>query len=362
MVESLQEPLDPMQIRVRLRGILADHIERREVATVHRVEHLGEVPAMTRLNRRLPGALELRARLVIENVLEAGQAIRDCPHVPAALDVVLSAQRVQPATVPSNLARQQREVDQREDVVHRVVVLRDAESPADHRAVGTRIGERRVADGVARNPGFLLRVLERVFLHARAVLVEIRRRAPDEFLVRQPCVDDHAGHGVGERDVAADLETEPDVRPRRRAGATRIHNVQTRAGAHAFQDMMEENRMSIARVRAPEEDDVRLFHFLIRARAATRPEDRRQTDDARSVSRPIAAVDVVVAERHPGQLTRQKIHLVRRLRAAEDSERVCTARREVPAKSLGGHIQCFVPRGCAKGAVLTHERLRQASI
>jgi hypothetical protein len=120
--------------------------------------------------------------------------------------------------------------------------------------------------------------------------------------------------------------------------------------------------VSIARVRSPEEDDVRVFHLLIGARAATRTEDRRQTDDARCVSRSIAAIDVVVAERNPGQLPRQEIHLVRRLRAAEDSERVRPARREIPAKAFGRHIERFVPRGFAKGTVFANERVSQTRI
>ena len=95
-------------------------------------------------------------------------AVRDRAHVAAALDVVLAAQRVEPAAVAADVAGQQREVDQRENVVDRVVVLGDAERPADLRAVGPGVGVRDVLDDVRRDAGELLAALERVRLDAAA--------------------------------------------------------------------------------------------------------------------------------------------------------------------------------------------------
>ena len=61
---------------------------------------------------------------------------------------------------------QQRQVDQREDVVDRVVVLGDAEGPADHRPVGGRERVGQLADRVGGDAGLALGVLERVRLDA----------------------------------------------------------------------------------------------------------------------------------------------------------------------------------------------------
>ena len=72
-------------------------------------------------------------------------------HVAAALDVVLSAERIAPAPVAPDVSGEQREVDQRQDVVDGVVVLGDAERPADHRAIGFRVRVRGVADDVGGN-------------------------------------------------------------------------------------------------------------------------------------------------------------------------------------------------------------------
>ena len=79
-----------------------------------------------------------------------GQLVRDRAHVAAALDVVLPAQRVQPRAVAPDVPGQQRQVDQRQHVVDRVVVLGDPERPADDRPVGARVGVRELADRFGR--------------------------------------------------------------------------------------------------------------------------------------------------------------------------------------------------------------------
>ncbi len=97
--------------------------------------------------------------LGVLEILEAGHARGDGAHVSAALDVVLAAQRVEPAAVTAHLARQQREVDQRHDVVDRVVVLGDAERPADHPRLGARVRERDLLDRLRRDTGLGLGAL-----------------------------------------------------------------------------------------------------------------------------------------------------------------------------------------------------------
>ena len=79
-----------------------------------------------------------------------------------------------PLPVPPDVPGQQRERDQREDVVDRVVVLGDPERPADHRPVGLGVGVRRLADRGGRDAGLALRVLERVRLDRRAVVARSR--------------------------------------------------------------------------------------------------------------------------------------------------------------------------------------------
>ena len=131
-----------------------------------------------------PGGLEARARLVVVlDVLEARQLVGDRAHVAAALHVVLAAQRVQARAVAADVAGQQREVDQRQDVVDRGHVLGDAERPAEDRPVGARVRVRELADDLRGHAGDALALLERPRLDRVAVVLEARRRALDEALV-----------------------------------------------------------------------------------------------------------------------------------------------------------------------------------
>src|SRR5918994_465689 len=141
--------------------------------------------------------------------------------ISAVLDVVLPAQRVEAAPVPPHVAGQQPQVDQREDVVDRVVVLGDAERPTDHRAIGLRVGMSELADRVGRDPGHLLAALERPIHHRVAVRVDALGAALDERGVVEVVHDDLARDRVRERDVRTHVDAQPQVGPFCRGRAAR---------------------------------------------------------------------------------------------------------------------------------------------
>ena len=85
--------------------------------------------------------------------------------------------------------------------------------------------------------------------------------------------------------------------------------------------MVEEDRVRFASVRTPQDDQIGLFQLAIGTRAASRSEDRRQTDDAGSVSGAVTAVNIVTADYRASEFLRHKIHLVRRLRATKHPDR-----------------------------------------
>ena len=120
----------------------------------------------------------------------------------------------------------QREVDQREDVVDGVVVLRDPERPAELRVLGTAVRIRQVADRLRRNARYALGFLERPRLDRLPVRLEIGRRTLDELQVGETGLDDLASDRVRERDVGADVEPEPEVGPLRRRRAAGIDDHQ----------------------------------------------------------------------------------------------------------------------------------------
>ena len=56
---------------------------------------------------------------------------------------------------------------------------------------------------------------------------------------------------------------------------------------------MEEDGVRLAGIRSPEQNDIGVFRLAIRAGAAARTENRRQTGDAGGVSSSVTAIDVV---------------------------------------------------------------------
>ena len=284
-IEAREQLARVLDVGLGLRRVLADHVQRAQLAALHALEHLRQVPAVARHDLAAPRRLEARARLgVALDVLEARQLVRDRAHVAAALHVVLAAQRVEPRAPAADVAAQQREVDQREHVVDAHVVLGDAERPADHRAVGARERVRGRADHVGRHARDPLALGERVRLDVRGVLREADRRAIDEAVVHEIGVDDLARHRVRERDVGADVEPQPAVGPLGRGGAPRIDRVELGAVVHALEQVVEEDRMRLTGIRSPQEDDVRLLDLAVGRGPAARTERCRQTDDTGSVS------------------------------------------------------------------------------
>ncbi len=121
-----------------------------------------------------PGLLKFAAQFVVFHVLKTGQAVGDRAHVAAALHVVLAAQRIEAAAVAAHVAGEQREIDQREHIVDGVVMLGDAERPAEFRARGFRIGVRQFADHRGGHAGLALGAFQRVFFHAPLCKLQIR--------------------------------------------------------------------------------------------------------------------------------------------------------------------------------------------
>jgi hypothetical protein len=123
------------------------------------------------------------------------------------------------------------------------------------------VGE--LADPLRRHARLTLGVVERVRLDLRPVRLETSRGPLDEGAILQPDRDDLAPDGVRQGDVASDVDAEPGVGPGRAARPSRIDRVEARAPPDAAQEVVEEDRVGLARVRAPEDDEVRLLDLTV---------------------------------------------------------------------------------------------------
>ena len=190
-----------MAVRFGGDRIFPKDIKRCELAVLHRFEHSGNVQAGLGIHFHAPGFFEFGAKLRILDVLETGEAVRDRAHVAAALNIILAAQGIDAAAVAADVAGEKSKVDERENIVDRVVVFGDAECPAHLRAGRFRVGVRGFADQGGGHAGFAFGALERVFLHGGSIGFESAGGMLDKFLVGQAGMNDFSRHRVGERNI-----------------------------------------------------------------------------------------------------------------------------------------------------------------
>ena len=359
MVEALEEGDGVAHVGLGLGGVLAQHVQRPQVAPAHGLEHLGEVPAVGRRDRTPPGGVEAGPDVRIEDVGEAGKAVGNGPHVTTALDVVLAPQRVEAGAVATHVSAQQRQVDERQDVVDGVVVFRDAQRPAQLGPVRPGVGMGQFPDLFGRDPGLRLGPGQGPLLHAGDELLEAGGGPFDEAAVDQPGGDDLPGHGVGQGDVGAHMQGQVHVGETGRRSHPGVGHEQLRPPALGLDDVMEEDRVGFPGVGTPEDDHVGVLDLLVGTGTATRPEHCRQTDDAGSVSGAVTGVDVVRADGHPHELLGHEVDLVGRLRAREHARRIGAARLDGPAETGRRRIEGLIPRGRSQPAAFPDERLRQ---
>src|ERR1700757_1545989 len=107
--------------------------------------------------------------------------------------------------------------------------------------------------------------------------------------------------------------------------------------------MMKENRVGFPGIGAPEENEVRLRHFLIRTGGAARAEHRRQTGDARGVSSAVATVNVVTADDRADEFLRDVVQLVGCFRAAEHAKGARPVFLDLTAQPCSDEIERLLP-------------------
>ena len=241
------------------------------------------------------------------------------------------------------------------------MVLSDSESPADHSAISAGERARHFANNFLGNARFAGAALQRPLLNASRIGFVSGRRFFYETIIRQSGMNDLTRDRVGQGDIRPDIQPDPRVRPLRRRGVSRIDNVESRAVVDSFKNIMKENRVRFARVRSPENDEVSLFRFLIGTRAAPRPEDSRQTDDAWSVSSAVATVNVVGSHDLSSKLLRQKVHFIGRFRTTENAELLRSSRSRCGKPSRNPAKRLF-PCRILENAVHPDHRLGNAFI
>jgi len=120
-----------------------------------------------------------------------------------------------------------------------------------------------LADGLGRDAGLALGVLEGVRLDLVAIGLEVEGRSADELGVGEARVNDLPADRVGQGDVAADVEAQPYVGPLGGARPPRVDRVEPGAVPDAAQEVVEEDRMRLPGIAAPENDQIGLLSLSI---------------------------------------------------------------------------------------------------
>src|SRR5260370_39255730 len=115
--------------------------------------------------------------------------------------------------------------------------------------------------------------------------------------------------------------------------------------------------MLLPMLRSPQRDSAPPFHLAIGTGAAACPENRRQTGDARGVSSPVAAIDVVRSHHGTNKFLGGVVQLVGGLGATEHTEASRVMFLDRRTESLGHALQSFLPCGGGMATGFAEERM-----
>ena len=102
--------------------------------------------------------------------------------------------------------------------------------------------------------------------------------------------------------------------------------------------------MSFPSVRSPQQDHFGIFNFAIRAGPSTRPEYRRQTGDARGMSSPVAAVNVVAAHDAANEFLGGVVQFISSFGATEHAKVLWIVFPNGFAERRNHEVHGFIPR------------------
>ena len=311
------------RVGVGLSDVLAEDVQGLELAADRRIEHVRDPQSRGAVDRNSPRALEALRGILVRDLLVAGQQVRQRAHVGGALDVVLAAERVDPAGAgPPDVSGQDREVGERSHAVGPVRVLGDPESVDDRRRARLAVEESGASKVVGPHAGYPLDLLGRVLVQQRAQLVHAVRALAKEILVGVAFGQQHVGQPVEDRHVRAWPALEVDVRVARELYPARVDDDEPCSRDHALLDARSDHRVSFGRVGAGEQEAVRAVEVVEGVRAARVPERRHESRRRRRMAEARAVVDAVRADRDPHQLLHQVVLLVGRARRGDRRDRV----------------------------------------
>jgi len=296
-----------------LQRVLAEVVERVDLAFLHAVRQVGQLEAGLEgqlVLANAPRLGELCAVLGILNALVARIQVRPHAHVAAALNVVLAADGGKAGVVAADLVGDAGDGSDLVDGLDALALLRDAHAPADNGVLGSGVHAHCLAERLRVDARDVLDGFRRVLLDNLPPLVVTGGVGLDERAVFQALVDDDVGERVHERKVAAVLDRHVDVGDARGLDEARVGDDDLGALLFRLDDAAGDDRVRGARVVAEQEDAVRVLHVRDGHAHGAGTDGVDQADDRRAVARARAVVDVVGAHAGAGELLHHEVRLV----------------------------------------------------
>jgi hypothetical protein len=232
----LEALLDVVRVRLRLRRVLADQVERLDTAVVQAGDDLVEAIAGHGRHLDPPRLRELPPDLGVLDRLVPRQVRRVRSGIVQPLDVVLAAERVEAGGLVAKVARHQHEVRKRPDVVDSAGVLGDPERVEDRCVALARVLARGLPDRLRRDARHLLGLLRRVPRDHLADHVEALGVLADVVLVLKPLLQDRLHHRVDQPDVRARPQLQVARRELRQPDLPWVGHDERRAVPHRLLD------------------------------------------------------------------------------------------------------------------------------
>ena len=291
----------------------------------------------------------------------ARQLIRLLPMLPSPLPVALPRQAPVPAVGPPRQPQRQRQIDQRQRIVHPLRMLLGAPSAQYHRRLRCPQHPRRprqVALRHARNPFHPFRPVGR-----HRILHRFKPGRPFRNVlgVNQPVPYQNMQQPVGHRGVAARYQPQPPVRPLRRERQARIRHNQLAAVAPLRFKILHQRRHRFRRIPAHHQNDFRARNVRHRKRQPpVNPKGAYARRRRRRHTKTPVVVNVGRPQRHPGELAQQITLFVGQRTAAKHPHRIRPVGRLRIAEGCGYTLQRVIPRRRLQPPVPpAHQRRRQ---
>lgn len=306
----------------------------------------------------LVGGLKFLVAFLGGDGLKAGVVPRDRAAVACALNIILSAHRVDAGAFFTEIPGEQGEVAEGLDVIDATDMFGDSQGVVNRSEFGGAIPEGRLLDIGSGDLADFSSPSGGEFLEVGFELFEFGAALGDEFFILQLFADDDVSHGEKEGDIGSDADGEVKMREFCETGFARVSDDEFGSFGERFFETSRSDGVALGHVGADGEDGVGFVHVLERIGHCASSDLSGQTGHGGSVSSTRAVVYMMRAKARSNKLLHGVGSSVGRTPGGDAVDGVAAVFGFRFGEAFGGFFERFVPFDLFEGAVgLFDERL-----